>query len=470
MGSDLWEHQKKCISLAKDLNEFALFFDMGTGKTRTAIELLRHKYNNADKILKTLILCPVIVTKNWQNEFLKFSKIPDHEISILEGSHTIRTERLKISSANIFVMNYEGLLMEDVFNQLVKMRFQILILDESHKCKNMTAKRTKRAILLSDLAYTKYLLSGTPVLNSPMDIFSQYRILDGGKTFGKNFYAFRGGYFFDKNVGMPSQKHFPDWKIKKGSFEKLNSLIYKKAMRVKKEDCLDLPPLVRQTIFVEMDPTQEKIYKQMKKDFIAFVQNRGKTEASVAELAITKALRLLQIVSGFIKTEDGNEISLKETPKQKALKELLEEITPNHKVIVWAVFRENYAQIRRTCEELSIKYVEVHGDVMPVEKFKAVDAFNSDPEVKLLIGHPGSGGIGINLVEASYAIFYSRNFSLESDLQAEARNYRGGSEKHAKITRIDLVVKDTIDELVQKSLANKIEIGEKMLRAIALEL
>ncbi len=466
----LWQHQLDAIALANNLPEFALFFDMGTGKTRTTIEILRHKYNLSDQILKTLILCPLIVTQNWPAEFLKFSKIPEHEVCVLNGTQTKRLELLEKSRAHIFIMNYEGLLMEPLFSKLISWGVEILVCDESQKLKNITAKRTKKAILLAEKTSHRYLLSGTPILNSPMDIFSQYRILDNGKTFGKNFYIFRGQYFYDKNSGMPAQKHFPDWKIKSGAVDSMNKLIYTKAMRVKKEDCLDLPPLVKQTILTELAPTQQRLYAQMKKDFITFVQNMGKMEASVATLAITKALRLLQIVSGFIKTEDGNEITLADTPKLAALKELLEELAPNHKVLVWAVFKENYVQIKRICEEAGIGYVEVHGGISEKQKFEAVENFNQDEKLRVFIGHPGSGGIGINLVAASYSIFYSRNFSLEQDVQAEARNYRGGSEIHTKVTRIDLVVKDTIDELVQISLANKVEIGELMLRSLASQL
>lgn len=470
MQVELWQHQKTAIERAKDAPEFGLFFSMGCGKTRTAIELLRHKYNQADKICRTIILCPLIICENWQIEILKFSKIPEKEICLIKGIKKERIKRFKESGANIFILNYESLLNEELYQNILKWRPEILICDESHRLKNITAKRTKRAILLSDLTHTRYLLTGTPVLNGPSDLFAQYRLLDGGKTFGKNFYAFRGQYFYDKNYGMPAQKHYPDWRVKPGAFEKINSLIYKKAMRITKEDALDLPELVRQTIYVDMSPEQEKLYEQMKKDFVAFVKNMGKMEASVATLAIVKALRLLQIASGFVKTEEGNEITLKDTPKISALKELLEEITTNDKVLVWAAFKNNYAQIRKVCEELGLPYVEVHGEIPPKEKYEAVYRFQNDRNIKVFIGNQLSGGIGLNLVEASYSIFFSRNFSLEADLQAESRNHRGGSEIHPKITRIDLITKNTIEELVAKSLASKQEIGEKLLRAMALEI
>jgi SNF2 family DNA or RNA helicase len=464
-----WSHQLEAIERAKRLPGFALFFEMGTGKTSTTVNILRHKFNEEKKILRTLILCPPIVIDNWRREWLAHSKIPEERLVLLTGTGRERELSLKTYGfegdgrkvGRIFITNYETLLMPAVFRALQAWGPEALVCDESHKCKDQKAKRTKLTIELADQARYKYILTGTPILNSLLDIFSQFRILDGGKTFGKNFFFFRAEYFYDKNAGFKGkQTYFPDWKVKQGSVEKVNSLIYYQGMRVKKSECLDLPPLVKQTIFCAMTPEQAKAYAEMKRDFITYLDGK----ACVAELAITKALRLLQIVSGYMKLETGEEKRLQATPKQAALKELLETLAPDHKILVWAVFKENYAQIRAVCEELGLEYVEVHGEITPQAKLKAVDRFNTDPACRVFIGHPGSGGIGINLVSASYSIFYSRSFSLEQDLQAEARNYRGGSEIHERITRIDLVTKGTIDELVVERLAAKQTISEEVLK------
>lgn len=461
-----WKHQLLAIERARETSEFALFMEMGTGKTGTTINILRHKYEQRKRVLKTLILCPVIVVENWKAEFKKHSKIESKQIVLLQGAGVKRVAALKQGAENgahIFVTNYEALLMKDLYEALLQWTPEALVLDESHKCKDPKAKRTKLATVLADTTQYRYILSGTPILNSPMDIFAQFRILDGGASFEKNFFHFRAKYFYDKNAGFrQKQNYFPDWQIRPQALDEINQKIFAKGLRVSKEECLDLPPLVRQTLSVDMAPEQARVYAVMKKDFVAYINDK----ACVATLAITKALRLMQITSGFAKLEDGKEVHF-ETPKIAALKELLEQLTPNHKVLVWAVFKENYAQIRSVCEELGVAYTEVHGEISAAQKFKNVDSFNIETKVRVLIGHPGSGGIGINLVTASYSIFYSRTFSLEQSLQAEARNHRGGSEIHEKITRIDLVCKDTIDELVGKKLANKEEIGEKVLREIS---
>jgi SNF2 family DNA or RNA helicase len=457
-----WKHQLEAFERAKDRPEYGLFFEVGAGKTAAAILIARYKFELHNSLLRSIVFCPPIVVENWKREWPMHSNIDEKNIIPLRGS---QKERVKTFIANsgkpcIFITNYESLLMKELFDLMCAWRPELLIFDELHKLKSIQSKRTKQAVKLADLSVYRLGLTGTSVLNSPMDLWSQYRVLDGGKTFGKNFFTFRNHYFYDKNAGMPTTKYFPDWKPKNSTFEEMNRLVKDTSMVVYKKDCLDLPPLVKTTVYCDMLPAQAKAYAEMKKAFITFLQDK----AAVADLAITKALRLQQIVSGFVNLDGGEVYRWKEHPRREALKELLTELTPDHKVIVWAVFKENYNDIREVCTELGIRFVEVHGEISNKLKFENVDAFNNDISVRVLFGHPGSGGIGINLVPSDISIFYSRNFSLEQDIQAEARNYRGGSEVHKKVTRIDLVTPGTIDEQVVEKLAAKVAIGDKILR------
>lgn len=469
---ELWAHQRAAVERSKSLDYFALFFEPGTGKTRTAIHMARHKYNTHHALLPTLVLCPPVVISNWKREWAECSKIDPKRVIPLVGTGKERLEILKNSPLDsIFITNYETLLMKEVYAYM-KVVFgsgpSLLIADEAHKCKDSTSKRTKALMDLAPLFKYRYILTGTPILNSLMDLFSQFKILDLGKRFGKNFFSFRATFFEDKNKAMPAQKYFPDWRPQGGSDTRIKNLMADCSMFAAKSECLDLPELVRKTIEVPMGKEQKRLYESMKRDLIATVMgDDGKLRASIAELAITKALRLQQIVSGHLKVEDegGPTKTLKilDNPRKKALAELLEDLVPHHKVLVWAVYHDNYEDIREVCKDLKIEYVELHGQV--TDREGAMKRFDQDPNCRVLIGHPGSGGIGVNLTAASYSIFYSRSFSLEFDLQAEARNHRGGSERHESITRIDLVTPGTIDELVLKSLANKQALGDKILRA-----
>lgn len=470
-----WAHQLEAIERAKSLPGFGLFFEMGTGKTGTTINILRDKFNTHKRILRTVIFCPPIVIRNWKDEWLKHSAVDPAQIILLEGSGAYRLEKFRAHEGAIYVTNYESLLMPKLFSEMQKWKPEVLVFDESHKCKSHNAQRSKKASELANpltgCAPYKYILTGSPVLNSPMDLFQQYKILDGGRTFTGNFFAFRNKYFIDKNLRWKGQpNYFPKWEIQAPQLSEINRLLFQTAMRVEKKDCLDLPPLVRTMIKVKMTPDQGRIYNELAKDYISFV---GESSVS-ATLAIVKALRLMQVASGFVSLdglgEEGDPVTkrLNDTPKLEALRELLVELTPTAKILVWAVWRENYAAIRALLHELKIEHVEVHGSIPSSVRADNVHRFNTEDRCRVFLGHPGSGGIGINLVAASYSIFYSRTFSLEHSLQAEARNHRGGSKEmgHEKITRIDLVCGDTIDEEVVTRLLQKEQISADTLKPL----
>lgn len=309
-----------------------------------------------------------------------------------------------------------------------------------------------------------------------MDLYHQFLVLDGGKTLGGNFFAFRARFFRDRNAGMPKQKYFPAWEVmslEKDGFDamaEIKRLIGPRSMHVTKADCLDLPPLVKKTIYVDMSPEQRRMYNEMKRDFVTMIEQREKDpKAVVAVLAITKALRLQQIASGYVKTNEDEEIDLESTPKMDALRDLLTELAPHGKVLIWAAWRNNYKQIGRVCDELGLKYVTLVGGMTDAARNAAVDALTRG-DADVLVGNPASGGIGVNLIEAKFAIFYSQTFSMKDRVQAEARNYRGGSEMHESVTHYELVCENSIEEIICQKLADKIELSDKLLGSLAKEL
>lgn len=467
-----WKHQLAALERSKPLPEYAYLFEPGCGKSGTAINKLRWEFAKRDRIMRTLVLCPAIVIENWIDEFKKHSKI-GHRVYPLYGPIKKRIAfaegKVQEDDGQVFVTNYEGLAASKDFAAFFKTwKPEALIFDELHYLKAHNTLRTRICAELSRNAELRLGLSGTPVLNSLLDVFAQWLVLDNGATFGKNFFAFRAEYFYDKNAAMPKDRYFPDWRVRPDSADKIAALMAKKASYAKKSECLDLPPLVVKNVFVDLSKEQLMLYNALKKDFVAYMDDK----ACVATLAITKALRMMQVVTGYIPLEDmtarhAKSIKKLDNPRAKALKELLEQIVGHSKVCVWACFKENYHTIRGVCDELGVGYVEVTGETNTKDRFESVRRFNEDPGCRVYLGHPASGGIGINLVAASYSIFYSRTFSYGHDVQAEARNHRGGSEIHERITRINLVARGTIDEHVHARLEQKQEISGKVLEEIA---
>jgi SNF2 family DNA or RNA helicase len=147
----------------------------------------------------------------------------------------------------------------------------------------------------------------------------------------------------------------------------------------------------------------------------------------------------------------------------EVLRETLEDLIDAHKVIVWACFRENYAMLSSMLNEQKINHTVLYGGMTEKQRVVNIEAFTKNDACRVLVANQAAAGLGINLVEASYSLYFSRNFSLEQDLQSEARNYRGGSEMHAKVTRIDLVTPGTIDEVILKALASKQNIADNIL-------
>lgn len=443
---------------------------MGTGKTGATVNIMRVKYFEEGKIMPTLIFSPLVTLFNWKDEILKHSYIKERDIVVLHKGGSAGKLRqfekaISLSHRKIVIVNYEAMLSDKLFEAFKKWRPRILVCDEAHYCKNHKAKRSKKVATLADKATHKYLLTGTPILNNVSDLFMQYRILDGGETFGKTFTVFLKKYMEDRNAVWKarSQNYFPDWQPRPEKYPELQSKIYKKALRVEKKDCLDLPPLVKKVVRVDLSKDQKKYYDEMFRDFVTYVKENNKSGVVVAQLAVTKALRLQQIVSGFVQPDDGDVIEIKKNPRLDAVKELLQSLHENHKVILWCSFRHNYKQLSRLCDDMGIEHTMLTGEQNLEAKREAMDRFNNDKDVRVIVANRRAGGIGVNLIAADYSIVYSRNFSLEEELQSEARNYRGGSQIHKRIVKIDLCANNTIDERVVEALSNKKNISETII-------
>jgi SNF2 family DNA or RNA helicase len=294
-----WEHQRVAIEKARGRDAYALFFEQGTGKTSTLINILREKYPDEARPLRTLILCPPIVIDNWKREILKYSRIPEDKIVTVTGSAFRRLCATDFAQDAIYITNYQTLLMEKLYQRFLTFGFRAVVLDESHKIKSYNSKTTKRVQALGAKADYRYCLSGTPIVDKQgFDIWPQIFFLDRGQRLGKSFFNFRAEFYHDFNAGMPRHTYFPNWKIRPESKARINELISDISSRVEKKDCLDLPPLVRQRIDCELTDEQANVYRDLEKEFVA---NLGDSTV-VADLELTKGLRLQQIVSGYCPT------------------------------------------------------------------------------------------------------------------------------------------------------------------------
>lgn len=458
----LWKHQLQAIEKAKEIDKLALFFDTGTGKSATVINILRNLYNTERRIKRTLFFTPVSVCAQIKREFDKFSKIPQEKIGVFTQSGKKRIELFdKLSEQNplgfISVTNYESVQMDAFLEKLIAWRPEILICDESQRLKDAMGVRSKKVFTLSKSVKNKYILSGTPILNSLLDIFGQVRILDPN-VFGYSAFNFKNRYFYDANAGMPAHCHYPNWQPRPGAAEEIAQKIAPFTIQARKEECIDLPPLLNVEVPVELSLKQKKCYEEMKSEFVA--EFNGNIMS--AEFAMTKTLRMQQILCGFIQPDEKEDAAwIDEVPRMQALKDLLESLKGT-KSIVWTTFRPTYPAIGELCAKLNIKYVYLTGDQSSKEKDESVLSFcNGDVEV--LIANPAAGSVGINLIQAKNAIYYNKGYSLEHYEQSKARNFRGGSTMHDKVTHYHLVAIGTLDEVISKALLEKRHVGDAVL-------
>lgn len=443
-----YAHQERGLRLGLANEELFLGWEMGTGKTFTAIMTYLGRMN-AGQVKRLLVICPKCVVISWVNEFQKHAgieattlvKTDDPELPTLP-----KPKRLaRIKTAEILVMQYEGVIFTP---ELLLENWDMLILDESHYIKSYTAKRSKLIHKLAAGIRFKMLMTGTPVTSGPEDVFSQFYALDGGKTFGSSYYAFRARYFVNKGWG-----DIPDWQIRPGAIAELHQKITLKMDRVKKSECMDLPPKNYQVVYVDMTVEQARAYRQMEKEFMVEFQDRlgpdGKPSSVEVNYLITKMMKLNQITSGFIYDHDqeGREIVYRlESNRMKVLREQIED---KKKVIVWCLFRQDIHDVLAAFPEMN-----------PVTT-KEWKRFQADPSIRLIVGQVHAGGIGITLTEADFTVYYSQGYSLADRLQNEDRNHRIGTK--STVTYIDLVCPGTIDEDILTAIAEKREMAGALL-------
>jgi len=443
-----------------------------TGKTGGVINILRTRYAINKRLMRTLILGPVAVVHNWKKEFLMHApKINQNNIFVCEGSSKrfLDTQKFLVTQMGtyrqdgIVITNYEGFRNEKLFDLILKWNPEIIVCDESHMLKNHKAEQSKNVYKISCNATSRFILTGTPILNSPMDIFQQFKILDNGKTFGQNFFVFRQTYFRDDNAGWSNKPgHFPKFTPIEEKFGELTNKIYTKAIRILKKDCLDLPERIEMVHPVEMSEKQRVAYEQMKRDFVTWITDiqTKESKAVIAQLAVTKALRLQQIVSGHATSDDGTLVDLGDIPRIHETEKLLMQLVDNHKVILWCCFIHDVSILEKICKKNKVKYTKIVGGMTAQAKQDAIDALQNDKDTRVMIANRRAGGTGTNMTQADYSIVYSRNFSLAEENQSKDRNHRGGSEIHEKIIKIDLCATGTIDELVIDALKNKQNISD----------
>jgi len=413
-----WKHQIAPLVCSLAYSGFFNTMDLGTGKSAVAVNMCA--YLAKSKPIKVLVICLCSAVENWADEFKIHSNMKS---ACLRGTPEERWTMLKGTGA--FIINYEGLRnmlsMKVVKNDKMKMvpdprairkflsfKFDILVLDESHKCKNPDSLNYKVINQLQKRIDKRTLLTGTPFGNTLLGVWPQYYIVDRGLTYGPNYYGYRRAYFEDKGFWGP------DWKVTKSGKKKIEEKLFNRAIRYSEDEVTDLPGKVYRTVKYRLSNEQDKAYD----DAYEGLDGMGGTIEN-------KTLEFRQICGGAIKRTGK---IFKKNPKLDAVKEtIISVIEKDNKAVVFYEFKLEFEILSKMLKKNKIKFNYINGQSK--DAHAEYTEFNTNSKSKVCLVQPKAGGASINLIGGSYCLFFSNGSSIIERKQCEKRVHRGGQKR-----------------------------------------
>lgn len=446
-----WEHQWLGLDYVMTHEVAAIFTDMGTGKTKIMIDMIQNRGFGLVLIVGTKKSCDV-----WENEFKIHSDRKNCIYNLSNLSTPDKVSLMKKKSvknkfselSGVIIVNYDSVWIEPFGSLLFKMNIDCIICDESHRLKSPSGKASRYLARLGKKCRYRYILSGTPTSESPLDIYGQYRFLDPD-IFGTNYGKFKDRY---ENIdqrkssfcGFPIRDKNQPFK----NLDELKSKMYTCAFKV--ESSIELPEV--QHIYVDsyLSKTAQRVYKELNKEGV-YEDDDGVLETNNI---LAKQTRLQQLLSGYLVVETDNfsrtELVRKDNSKEESLATILENISFDEKVVVFAKFRKDFEAIQSVCKKLKREYGEISGQRDDYKRWK-------QGKINVIAVHYNSGSESISLIEAKYCVYYSHTFSYGKYLQSLKRIHRPGQNRPVIYYHIVSKVNngETVDDKIQKALEMK---------------
>ena len=463
-----YEHQQRAIEAAGTRAEFAFLAEMGTGKSKMLLDNLGMLHLDG-RVNFALIIAPKGVYRNWVSKEIPEHMSEDVTYRVIRWvanpnksqEQELRSVQTPYAGLTLFVMNVEAFstLKGQQAGKWLATKFGakgLIAIDESTTIKNHKAKRTKALMKIAAGFAFRRLLTGSPVTKSPLDLYGQTEFLRPGLLGFDSFYTFQaryavlnkrkmGGKSFQQVVGYRNLDELT-WRVDQFSF------------RVLKKDCLDLPEKTYTARYVTLTPEQATMYESIRTQALHMFPDGQMVSAPAV---ITQLLRLQQVMSGHLKTDDGD-IKTFPSARMDALADILDE--HDGKAIIWSRFRYDIINI---VEMLNKRYGEgssaaYYGDTSDDERNWIVGEFQrSGSRFRYFVGNPATAGYGLTLTEANLVVYYANDFNLETRIQSEDRAHRIGQRN--PVTYVDLISEGTIDEKIVAALQAKIKIGAQVL-------
>lgn len=466
-------HQTEGLEKARGHAGFGWLMEMGTGKTKTDLDETGELFCDGE-IDACLMLAPKGVYTNWLTDEIPKHWTPDFLDRVVTaawrggGTRANRDEVNTVFSRDpatlkFFCMNIEAVAQSerafDIAYEFVKRhqgRVKISI-DESTAIKNPQAVRTRSVGRLRDMASHRRILSGQPVPNGPMDIFSQMDWIVPG-CLGSSFYAFRARYAILQKTFFGNSKKAVQQIVGYRDIRELAERIRPHTFRKRKDECLDLPEQIYTPYRrVELTDQQRRIYNEVRDNATSAINEAG--DHVTATLVLTQLLRMQQVLCGHVVDEVGRVHRLESNRPQASL-DWTEECRSGG--VIWCAFQDD---IQRAQEKLERAYpgrvAPYHGGITQEECDVNKKRFQ-DGSADWFLGSLQKGSRGLTLVRSSDTLYYSNTQNLDHRDQSESRTHRDG--QHWPCTYSDLVVSGTIEETITiPSLRKKIDLATVVL-------
>lgn len=462
-------HQMLTFShaLGENAKRVLMLHDIGTGKTLSATWLMYHFWRPK----KILVVCPRSAFRGWRRDL---GPNTDWNYIILEGLQEERKEILAEAKHDVYIINYEGL--KSIYGEREQPRgkskkrpwfvasskmvdgFDAIVLDEVHKCGNSGTSNPTLNSLQTEICYqlswrAKYCIGLTGTINPDLSqLWAVTKVVDLGDTFGVNYWNFRRRYMH--NV------RWKDWEPNEGAEELVMRELLPMTTSFSREECLpNLPGRMDSVREADASKEQEKLFKKCLEGLNVELREGVLNASNV----LVRTQKLRQIASGFLYLDDKGERGikrLKQNPKLQLLEDIFDET--RLKVIIWHQFTEEAHIIEEWADKEGIHYASLRAEIK--DKDVEEEKFMTDPDCQLLIAHPACAKESLDFTCCHLMVFFSNSGSIIERLQCEGRIRR--KFQNYRQFFIDLVIKDSVDEIRVGSITNQKEVAEKMLNFI----
>ncbi|MDN2996398.1 DEAD/DEAH box helicase [Streptococcus suis] len=427
----------------------AVILDMGMGKTATTLSAVNELMFDRFEVTKVLVIAPLRVANTvWSDEIEQWSELRHLRYSKIVGSPKQRKVALQ-KDADVYIVNRENLpwLVEQCSPYF---KWDMVVIDELSSFKSWQSKRFKAFMAMRPYMKRIVGLTGTPSSNGLMDLFAEFKVIDGGERLGRFIGEFRSRYFEEgRRNGNIVYEYIPMDYAECQIQDKISDI----TISMKALDYLDMPELISTKKLVRMTEKEKEKYIQFKKEYVlSELDGLEVTAANAASLTN----KLVQLSNGAVYSDDHTVVALHEQ-KLDALEDILESAN-GEPVLVAYWFKHDLARIIGRLEKLKVKsrVLKTGEDIREWNK--------GNVPVGLL--HPAGAGHGLNLQKGGHhLVWFGLTWSLELYQQTNARLWRQGQESETVVIQ-HIVTEGTIDEEILKALENKDAQQERLIAAV----